>query len=82
MSAVSDEIMRRSSSRLMEKGVLSTWERIEVGHLGEFVGMGNKRRAEVPCAVYDDGDEDFIQTQVDAIISEAETQIRIGGNDV
>jgi len=79
MSQVSDTIMSKASTEMSNKGVRSSWQRIEVGYLGHFTGIANKRRANASCAIYDEGDEEFINSKANDIITSIETQIRMGG---
>lgn len=74
----SDQIMEALTARLAEKGVL-----VETtdNNLTTFIGMSNKRKASIVHPFYSEDENVDVDQEVERLLSEAETQIRMGGND-
>lgn len=74
----SDQIMEALTKQLENRGVL-----IETtdNNLTTFIGMSNRRKASIVHPFYSEGENVDVDQEVERLLSEAETQIRMGGSN-
>lgn len=77
MSQVSNSIISKATSRLIEKGVI---EESTQNGVTTYIGMSNKRKASIVHPFYSEEEEKNIDVdqEVERLIADVETQIRMG----